>query len=108
MIEWLREVVSHDASFDADEFIHFLFDDTDLATQPELEVGRTVYPDELKDLAGLTSVVDGLVSELGDVRGEIFLKAPAWGRVAEIAGKLLAKMEEAPPDTSSAVQGPMD
>jgi hypothetical protein len=80
--------------FDLD--VHTLYDDTNVLSAPEDNLGSILLPgDELDRLRQLDEVLDRLLKELGDVPGLVYTQHPDWPEVARRAGLALAAMVRA-------------
>lgn len=74
------------------DVIHFIYDDTTLAGDPQKCVGLFLWDaSEVAAVRTLTSAIDALFAELGTDRpDEDYLQAPGWPRVVDSAKKLVA------------------
>ncbi|GAA2807154.1 SCO4402 family protein [Crossiella cryophila] len=71
-----------------DECVHVLFDDTEVLSDPASSVGEILHANEVEPLRQAGLVFDALITDLGDVRDEVYLADPRWPGV-------LAKAEAA-------------
>lgn len=73
-----------------DFIVHFLFDDTDLAEDPASEVGNTLFDDdEAEAVKSVTSLLDLMISEIGDKADKDFLAHHSWDTLIDRAKKAL-------------------
>lgn len=62
------------SDFDIDYIFHFLFDDTDLASDPRSQIGIILKKDdEAQNIALLCSALDKMLERIGDAGSEMFL-----------------------------------
>ena len=72
-----------------DYAIHFLFDDTSLADEPEKLIGYILANQkEVELIRGVTAALDKLLFELGTDKSDAeYLCSPGWNEVIEAAKK---------------------
>lgn len=69
-----------------DHVFHFLFDDTDLAKNPEAEIGNILLnKDEAGAVREVTCLLEKLLSHLGDVSSEQYISNSGWPSVVAAA-----------------------
>jgi hypothetical protein len=90
---WVRGETPPGRYENFDEEIHTLFDDTNVVSDPEDNLGSSLLPGpELDRLRQLGTVLDRLLAELGDVPGADYMRHPEWPEVVRLSGLALAAM----------------
>lgn len=100
-----RTWIEHQPSAAYDTFtdvVHFFYDDTKLADDPDQCVGWFLRnAAEAGAVRALLSALDALFDELGTEQpDEAYLRAPGWPRVVRRAGELVASLDRS--DTAAA------
>ena len=97
-------VQSHDRRID--DAYHFLFDDTDLASNPEKEIGVSLlHSHEVACISELSRRLDELCMELGDAASQAFIDHPKWQCVEDAASVALDMLYKAGiPDQDSVAE----
>lgn len=76
------------------DVVHFFYDDTKLAADPDQCVGWFLRAGEAGAVRALTSALDALFEELGTEQpDEAYLRAPGWPRVVQRAKELAALLD---------------
>jgi hypothetical protein len=85
-----------------------LFDGSEVLPNPAAAVGWTLLPgDEVAYLERLGAVFEPLISRLLGAPNQVYLEAPEWPEIAELAGLALAAMIRGPgPDALSTSEPP--
>ncbi len=94
---WLEHIFPPGIVYsELDYAIHFLFDDTALADDPEVTVGDILLnQDEVAAIKAVTSAIDAVLNQLGiDKTQEKYLTSPEWYPVIEAAKAALAVFPE--------------
>ena len=73
-----------------DEVFHFLFDDTNLGSDPESEVGNFLEStEEASRIALICRGLEVMLNRLGNVDSEAYLDDPQWASIAKLAESAL-------------------
>lgn len=102
LIENLRDIVrteneidSSSETFEIDELIHFLFDDTDLNDGSRNSVGDILLDiEEQKSIHDLSFTISQMLQVVGDKTTEHFLRHPTWSAVVSRAKHALTTIEK--------------
>lgn len=78
-----------------DDAVHFLYDDTVLAENPDLAIGVIIEDEkEARLMSAVCQAIDLVFEALGTgVSDEEYIKSSEWTRVVEAASKALQAME---------------
>ena len=95
--EWGRGHTSPCADDTLGDVIGELFDGSQVLPDPASAVGSTLLPgDEVVYLERLCAVFDPLISRLLGAPGHVYLEAPEWPEIVDLAGRALASMIRSP------------
>jgi hypothetical protein len=78
-----------------DEAVHFLYDDTVLAENPDVAIGVIIENEkEARLISAVCQAIDLVLEVLGtEASDEEYIKSSEWTRVVEAASKALQAME---------------
>ncbi len=81
-----------------DEVVHYLFDDTDLGTNPNSEIGRILYDaNEALAVKSLSDAINNMVERLGDRSSNDYISDPGWKVVLDLAQAALNRLNKIEP-----------
>ncbi len=86
--DWIKRSHQDNAAFDEmDYIIHFLYDDTELAENPQDYIGKILQNNnEVESLKKLTASLDVIFSKYGfNLDGPDYIRLPEWAQVVESA-----------------------
>src|SRR5690606_17006667 len=88
--------VEHD---ELDYALHFLFDDTDLASTPEKSIGVFLFnDDEARAVHSVAEALDALLTQYGvNLSDAEYLAKPEWTQVVDAARLALQTLKKADP-----------
>lgn len=91
---WIERSVDRHLIQGIDPVYAFLYDFTDLGTDPEGEVSYTLFDQEgVTAIRALTQLLDSILDELGNAKTERFIRHPLWPRVVEQANLAFTLLE---------------
>ena len=83
-----------------DEAVHFLYDDTVLAENPDAAIGVIIENEkEARSIAAVCQAIDSVFEVLGTEASDgEYITSPEWTSVVEAASKALQAMESKAPE----------
>ena len=85
---WIKRRLPHDNFHDdLSTNIHILFDDTQVVSHADKQVGFSIYPEEIALLEDVGLRLGSLIDDLGDAEDSAYLAHPAWPEVVAAAGR---------------------
>ncbi|MCC3418345.1 MAG: hypothetical protein JGK24_03680 [Microcoleus sp. PH2017_29_MFU_D_A] len=93
---WLENDCPPGIEYDSfDEAVHFLYDDTVLAENPDAAIGVIIEDEkEARLMEAVCQAIDLVFEVLGtEASDEEYIKSSEWTRVVEVASKALQAME---------------
>lgn len=84
------------APYDESDFaVHFLFDDTELANNPESEIGNILFDQsEVEALSMVVTAIDAVFEKYGlELTYQQYIEKPEWLAVVSAAAKVLPLLE---------------
>lgn len=91
--DWLEKKNDSNDAYGIDPIVHFIFDDTNLGSDPASEIGDILFDKSEADVVGkVAHLLSAIIDKLGDAGSAAFIADSSWPELAECAGSGLKFM----------------